>query len=84
MMKLTAKQKKGIRTWLQMDERDEPNYCPFLDSDIDACLEICPVMFPKLRRGRGAYLKDFSRFWCPCNNYTLAHVKRVARKAVGL
>ena len=79
-MKLTAKQKKGIREWLQMPEQDKPDYCPFVDLDIDACLDICPVMFPKLKRNRD--ITGFFSHWCPCNNYTLAYVIRVARKAV--
>lgn len=80
-MKLTAKQKKGIKTWLEMDGWLKQHYCPFaFPTDIKECLDICPELFPKLKR------RDCSdRFevnWCPCQNYTLAHVIRVARKAV--
>ena len=77
-MKLTAKQKKGIQTWLQMVDEDKANYCPFpRPTDIRECLYICPELFPRLKR-----LSETDRDWCPCQHYTLAHVIRVARKAV--
>jgi len=80
-MKLTAKQKKGIQTWLQLAGQDMSNYCPFPGlKDTPECLTVCPELFPKLQRG-----DDFARAgrgWCPCQNYTLRHVIRVARKAV--
>ena len=79
-MKLTAKQKKGIRTWLKMVEEDKPDYCPFLfPTDIRECLYICPELFPRLKRREK---KKYAGGWCPCNTYTLAHVIRTARKAV--
>ena len=80
-MKLTAKQKKGIQTWLQLAEQDKPDYCPFsYPTDKGECLDVCPELFPRLRRRIGG--NPLYVHWCPCQNYTLAHVIRVARKAV--
>ena len=74
-MKLTRAQKKGIKTWLQMVDEDKKNYCPF-DLDDYGC-EVCAELFPKVRPCIKTYKPR-----CPCQNYTLAHVIRVARKAV--
>lgn len=81
-MKLTAKQKKGIRTWLKLPRNEMRGDCPFshMDSNLWECDTICPALFPRL--GKMSEVERIASDWCPCMNYTLAHVRRVARKAV--
>ena len=79
-MKLTKAQKDGIRRWLDLDTPEER--CPFADASgyradhARECTDVCPVIFPGLDKKRGPSPNVF----CPCHYYSLAYVRRVARR----
>ena len=76
-MKLTKAQKAAIRNWLNCEY---PNHtCPFDGLD-NGCLEVCPALFPKLVKI--GINRIPCETWCPCQNYTLAYVRRIARRAI--
>ena len=79
-MKLNKAHKKAIKEWLEGDPCDCPfNYIP-LDGWQDVCYDLCPTLFPRLvKLGRA---RVSGENWCPCNNYTVNYVRRVARRVV--
>ena len=95
-MKLTKAQKTGIREWLESNEPEQ--CCPFgdddgLNYDFGNCLDICAHLFPRVANliDAAQYTTCASGFlgsdsddtyFCPCSNYTLAYVRRVARRCL--
>jgi len=65
--KLSLQEKECVRQWLKKGEKGD---CPFMGM-VATCENICETWFPETRE---------EEVLCPCGTYSVATVRRVARK----
>jgi hypothetical protein len=65
---MNAWEKKRVEKWLELNESEKEENCPFVFSKKARC-NLCAEIFPRTKK-RG----------CPCFNYSLNYVTRKAKE----
>ena len=68
--KLTKREKLGVKKWLDLNNFDSIDQCPFDEFYSDSLCDICFSWFPKI-----------DKMWdCPCHKYSFKTVIKRAKE----
>lgn len=74
--------RKAITYWLK---NSQPDFCPFVDYDNSMrktnadCKKLCHQVFPRHGKDSGP---EWFKHYCPCQEYSLKYVIRIAKQAI--
>jgi hypothetical protein len=76
---MNAQEKKRVEKWLELNESEKEENCPFLFGEKSRC-HLCAEIFPRTREiiKKGRYFYER----CPCFNYSLNYVTRKAKEVL--